>query len=148
MRWVEVVIYCPALCWHKVRFLLCLHRCLLYVSPDEEAIGSSKVKEALLLEDDFKRFLKCQGNLLRCPMVPQEVSASRVYNDLVQTLENPVDVEAETAKVEQELGAQEWNMQEIERQQQVQVLETSIQGYHILLIYQQIPIEEAVLYST
>ena len=32
-----------------------------------------------------------------------------------------MDVEAETAKVQQELGAQEWNMQEIERQQQIQV---------------------------
>ena len=32
-----------------------------------------------------------------------------------------VDVEAVTAAVEQELDAQEWNMQEMERQQQAQV---------------------------
>ena len=39
----------------------------------------------------------------------------------VQSKPADVDVEAVTAAVEQELDAQEWNMQEIERQQQAQV---------------------------
>ena len=38
----------------------------------------------------------------------------------VQSKPADVDVEAVTAAVEQELDAQEWNMQEIERQQQAQ----------------------------
>ena len=43
------------------------------------------------------------------------------FHYTLQTMENQVDVEAETAKVEQELGAQEFNMQEIENQQRLQV---------------------------
>lgn len=45
----------------------------------------------------------------------------QILERVLQNMENQVDVEAETAKVEQELGAQEWNMQEIERQQRMQV---------------------------
>ena len=41
---------------------------------------------------------------------------------VVQVLENQVDAEAEAARVEMQLGAQEFNMQEIERQQRLQVL--------------------------
>jgi len=40
---------------------------------------------------------------------------------MVQVLENQVDAEAEAARVELQLGAQEWNMQEMERQQRLQV---------------------------
>ena len=39
----------------------------------------------------------------------------------MQITEHKIDVEAETAKVAQELDAQEWNMQEIERRQRMQV---------------------------
>ena len=40
---------------------------------------------------------------------------------VAQVLEGQVDADAEAARVEMQLGAQEWNMQEIERQQRLQV---------------------------
>lgn len=44
-----------------------------------------------------------------------------MHGDILQTQPAAVDVEAATAAVEQELDAQEWNIQEIERLQQEQV---------------------------
>ena len=50
-----------------------------------------------------------------------QIDAEFQASAMAQVLENQVDAEAEAARVEMQLGAQEFNMQEIERQQRLQV---------------------------